>query len=96
MNSDMSEADAVRRQIAAVFEEDLHLEIPSADTDLFETGVLDSMAFVELLHGLEQRFGITVSLDDLDINHFRSVNKIAGFILHKESSQKLARTVTNA
>ena len=51
------------------------------DTDLFETGVLDSLKFVELLVQLEQQFGTRVSLDDLELDNFRSIGQIAHFIV---------------
>ena len=86
----MSKPSPVYGQIARLFEEKLHLEIPSAETDLFETGAMDSMAFVELLLQLEQEFGITVSFDDLEIENFRSVRKIAQFIATHNGVKKVA------
>jgi D-alanine--poly(phosphoribitol) ligase subunit 2 len=80
----MSEARPIDSQIARLFEEKLHLEIPSADTDLFETGALDSMAFVELLVQLEQQFGIKVSFEDLELDTFRSIKKIAEFVANHD------------
>jgi acyl carrier protein len=49
-------------------------------TDLLESGLLDSMSFVELLLQLEQRFGYTPHLVDLDLEHFRSINRIAELV----------------
>jgi D-alanine--poly(phosphoribitol) ligase subunit 2 len=62
----------------------LHLDIPSADMDLFETGALDSLAFVELLFHLEREFGIRVSLDELELDHFRTIGRIAQFVLARD------------
>ena len=45
----MSDVNALRDRSPALFADALHLDVPSVDTDLFETGVLDSLAFVELL-----------------------------------------------
>ena len=58
----------------------LRLDVPSFDTDLFDTGVLDSLAFVELLVQLEREFGVTTSVDDLEAENFRSISSIAAFI----------------
>ena len=55
-------------------------DVPSCDIDLFETGVLDSIGFVELLAALEQEFGFVFQLDDLEVDNFRSVRTIAAFI----------------
>ena|SRR5437899_11986390 len=76
----MSLSSPLNSQIGRIFEEKLHLEIPSVETDLLDTGVVDSMAFVELLNQLEQEFGITVSIEDLEIDNFRSIEKIAEFV----------------
>jgi acyl carrier protein len=48
---------------------------------LLETGRLDSVGLVELLVRLEQRFGVRVELENLEIEQFRSVAAIATFIL---------------
>jgi D-alanine--poly(phosphoribitol) ligase subunit 2 len=63
-----------------VFSGALHLDVPAFDTDLFDTGVLDSLAFVELLLQLEREFGVTTSVDDLESDNFRSIDNIAEFV----------------
>lgn len=69
-------ADVVER-LRALFLDELHLELPSADTDLLATGLLDSLAFVELMLQLESRFGVVVRLDEIDLEQFRTVRSIA-------------------
>lgn len=54
--------------------------MPAFDTDLFDAGVLDSLAFVELLLQLEREFGVTTSVEDLEPENFRSIDSIAGFV----------------
>jgi len=76
----MTATDGVRARITQVFAERLNLEVPSADTDLFESGALDSMAFVELLARLEGEFGIEVGLADVGMENFRSIDRIALFV----------------
>ena len=76
----MSDVNRLRERVAAIFSGALHLEVPSCDTDLFESGVLDSLAFVELLLRLEREFGVTTSVDDLDVATFRSISTIADFV----------------
>jgi D-alanine--poly(phosphoribitol) ligase subunit 2 len=63
-----------------VFVEALTIQVPADDTDLVETGLLDSLALVELLFAIEQRFGVDLSLGELDIENFRSVERIAAFL----------------
>jgi D-alanine--poly(phosphoribitol) ligase subunit 2 len=76
----MSDSNRLREQIAGVFAGALHLDVPAFDTDLFETGVLDSLAFVELLLQLEREFGVTTSVDDLESDNFRTIDNIAEFV----------------
>ncbi|MGH2566809.1 MAG: acyl carrier protein [Bacteroidota bacterium] len=71
---------AICGDISKIFSEKLNLEVPSFDTDLIGEGVLDSLMFVEFLLHLEQRFGVKISLEELEIDNFRSINAIAGFI----------------
>ena len=76
----MSDVNTLRERIAAIFADALHLDVPACDTDLFDTGVLDSLAFVELLLQLERQFGVTTSVDDLELENFRSIVTIADFV----------------
>ncbi len=70
----------LHQRIVGIFSAALNVEVPSADADLFEEGLLDSRAFVELLLQLEQEFGVTASVDDLDADNFRSISRIAEFV----------------
>ena len=78
----MSEDITLQDRIAVLFLKEMNLEVPSPDTDLFETGVLDSLAFVDLMLHLEQEFGVTISVESLELDNFRSIARIAGFIAH--------------
>ncbi|PYP71952.1 MAG: acyl carrier protein [Gemmatimonadetes bacterium] len=70
-------------RIGALFTDKLHIEVPSPDTDLVETGLLDSLRFVELLAHLEETFDLTVSVDDIEVEHFRTTARIAEFIARR-------------
>lgn len=76
----MSKPALIQERLNRLFLVALHVEVPSVHTDLFETGALDSLSFVELLMQLEQEFGVTTSADDLDIENFRCVARIADFV----------------
>jgi D-alanine--poly(phosphoribitol) ligase subunit 2 len=76
----MSDRTTLQRRLAQWFLESLHVELPSPETDLFETGVLDSLGFVELLLHLEQEFGVKMTLEQVDIDNFRTVERIAAFL----------------
>jgi D-alanine--poly(phosphoribitol) ligase subunit 2 len=76
----MSASHILRDEIRKVLGNDLGLDIPSAETDLLEAGILDSMSFVELVLQLENKFGIRVNFEDVDFGDFRTVEKIADFV----------------
>ena len=79
----MRDGNALAGRLARLFTDRLHTEVPAADTDLFETGILDSLRFVELLAALAEAFGIRVSVEDLEIDDFRSLSRIADFLAAK-------------
>jgi acyl carrier protein len=70
-------------RIEALFTDKLHVEVPSRHTDLVETGLLDSLRFVELLAHLEETFDLTVSVDDIEVEDFRTTARIAEFIARR-------------
>jgi acyl carrier protein len=72
--------ESLQAQICRVLNESLHIEIATPETDLLETGLLDSLGLVELLMRLEQGFGVKVDLEALDFGLFRSVATIAEFV----------------
>lgn len=76
----MSESAGLQEEIAAVFTQALKIDVPSHDTDLLATGLLDSLGFVELMLQLEQRFGIHIAMEDLEPDQFRSIASIAAFV----------------
>ena len=74
---------AIQQQVTAMFSEKLNLDVASAETDLIETGLLDSLALVELLVQLEESFDVSISTDDLELENFRSITSIAGFVMQR-------------
>ncbi|NYZ17972.1 hypothetical protein HL658_35990 [Azospirillum sp. RWY-5-1] len=66
--------------LVGLFETDLNVAVPSADTDLLEGGLLNSVTFVELVMLLEERFGVTVPIDDIEVEQFRTIHQIALFV----------------
>lgn len=76
----MADVPTLQHQIAILFEREMHLDVPTPDTDLFEAGILDSLAFVDLVLHLERTFGVTIAIESLELDHFRSITAMAGFL----------------
>jgi len=85
----MMDRVSVCSRISNIFCKELQIEPPADDANLVETGVLDSLMFVSLLLHVEQDFGVKINLEELEIENFNSVAKIANFVLaangHKPS-----------
>jgi D-alanine--poly(phosphoribitol) ligase subunit 2 len=78
-------------EIQRLFDEKLSRPVGTPDDDLFESGILDSMVLVELLLQLEQSFGLTISIADLDLDCIRTVRSIAELV----QSQTVSPAVTD-
>jgi len=77
----VSTVDAgLRRRLQDLLLERLHIEVDDPATDLLEVGLIDSLVFVDLLLLLESECGVRVSVEELEIEDFRSIDTIAAFI----------------
>lgn len=67
-----------------------NINIPdlSNDFDIFETGIVNSLFAIELMTFLEKTFSIKVTMDDLDMENFKSVAAAAGFVERKRKEAK--------
>ena len=76
----MNIATVSPQQISRLLSERVHLEVPSAEADLMELGLLDSLMLVELIASLEEEFGLHISFDEIELDDFCSVARITDFV----------------
>ena len=76
----MPSGDAVIERLHGLFLERFHIDVPAPDTDLLDTGMLDSLQLVELLLQIERVFGLRIALDAIDLEDLRSVSRLAGLV----------------
>lgn len=69
----------VETKVHRIFRESLELDV-GVDTDVIEEGLLDSLAFVQLLLALEEEFGVKVDLADLELDDFSTITSIARLV----------------
>ena len=55
------------------------------DDNLFESGIVNSLFAVQLMTFLEKSFNVEVTMDDLSMDNFESVNATSAFIERKQN-----------
>jgi acyl carrier protein len=91
----MTETSNLQDQLVKLLEKELHLIVPTAATDLFESGSLDSLVFVDLLLLLEREFRITIDMQLIEIEDFQSIESIAAYLVkHTQCLQGVGQVPT--
>jgi D-alanine--poly(phosphoribitol) ligase subunit 2 len=72
--------EVLHARLRVFFSEKLSVEVSSVDANLAQSGILDSLALVELLSYIEKEFGTEISLDDIEIEDFQSIARIAEYV----------------
>ena len=75
----MDPTDTILR-VTTLIHESLQIEVDRIDVDLIESGILDSLALVELIFQLEQEFGVTIRLEEMSVERFRTISSISELI----------------
>ncbi|MBP2657124.1 MAG: hypothetical protein H6Q69_156 [Firmicutes bacterium] len=60
------------------------------DTDIFGSGLINSLFAMQLVLFIEKEFHLKVEHDDLDIENFKSIHAITNFIQTKQSIKEPA------
>jgi methoxymalonate biosynthesis acyl carrier protein len=76
----MSQTFDRTERISELFFEAVNIEVESSDQDLIESGLLDSLSFVEMLLQIEREFGVDVGVAGFEIDDFRTVKTIAAYV----------------
>lgn len=67
----------------------LNIKVESPDQELIQSGILDSMMLVQLVMGIQERFGLEMPVEGLDFAVFNSVRNIANFISRRTAASKV-------
>ncbi|WP_035691129.1 acyl carrier protein [Azospirillum halopraeferens] len=76
----MTSPNSFETTLMNIFATDLNVAVPDPETDLIETGLINSVTFVELVMILEERFQVTVPLDEMELDQLRTVDRIAALV----------------
>ncbi|HSV66606.1 MAG TPA: phosphopantetheine-binding protein [Mycobacteriales bacterium] len=77
--------DKVVEDLRVFFSQALTGNVPGPDEDYFAQGLVNSLLALELVAHVEWRFGVSVEVEDLDLDNFRTMNRIAEFVRKKRS-----------
>ena len=70
--------EEVLDMLAEICEDDVVRE--DRDVELLDSGLIDSLAFTELLVEMEDRFGVSVSPTEVDRSDLNTPNKIISYL----------------
>jgi D-alanine--poly(phosphoribitol) ligase subunit 2 len=73
----METLSQLQQQITDIFAERFETRLDSHEVDLLESGLVDSVRIVELVLEIEQRFGVSLPFEHLEIEDFRTVFRLA-------------------
>jgi acyl carrier protein len=76
----MQATAAIVRDLTTLFREKLFIDVPSAETDLIDSGLLDSLQLVQLLLHVERDLGYRIALDEINLDDLRSLARLAHVI----------------
>jgi methoxymalonate biosynthesis acyl carrier protein len=79
LNINESVRDFIESNLIA-FDDDVTID---DDDNIFESGFVDSSVAMQLVIYVEEKFGIQVTDDDLDLINFSTINRIVQFINRK-------------
>jgi acyl carrier protein len=77
----------IAQSLRGIFTEILQVEVPPDGAGLVSKGLIDSLALVELLFQIEQRFGVTVDFEQLETHDFETLEAIEELIVRSPTSE---------
>lgn len=80
----------VVEDIRAFFASSLQGQVPGDTDDVFARGYVNSLFALQLVTFVEGRYGLTITPEDLDLDNFRTIERIAAFVVRKRSQATAA------
>jgi len=76
---------AVKETIRNFILDSINIPNLTDDDNLFESGIVNSLFAVQLMTFIEKSFNIEVTMDDLSMENFESVNATSSFVERKQN-----------
>jgi acyl carrier protein len=83
----METRSQLEREIVEIFAKRFDTRLASADVDLLESRLVDSVRLVDLVLELEQRFGIELPFEELEVEDFRTLARLAARITRSRAGR---------
>ena len=64
------------------------------DEDLLDSGILDSLAIMQLVTHIEKTYGITIKTEEIDPQYFETIQTLASFVRSKQGVSVVADSPT--
>jgi methoxymalonate biosynthesis acyl carrier protein len=74
--------DEIRGQVREYLRAGLCVDVDDG-ADIFRSGFVNSLFAVQLVMFVEERFGVTVDSEEMELGNFRSVDAVTGYVLRK-------------
>lgn len=74
----------IKEHIRNFFNKHISYKNIDDDSDIFQLGYVNSLFAMQIVNFVEKQFVISIDNDDLNINNFRTINKISQFIERKK------------
>jgi methoxymalonate biosynthesis acyl carrier protein len=74
---------SIKASIKEFISNSIQIDRIDDEEDLFDTGIVNSLFSIQLVTFVEKKFNITVTVDDLDIENFKSVSALYSFVKNK-------------
>lgn len=87
----MNDSTLIVERLGTLFSERFQIQVPSADTDLLETGILDSLQLVELLLQLEKDFGYRIDIETMELDDLRTLARLAKAVVAQTDAARSIR-----
>ena len=76
----------IKQKVASFFSAKFRAAALKDDDDIFASGFVNSLFAMQIVLFVEKEFGVSVENEDLELDNFRSVNAIAGFVARKQAA----------
>ncbi|CAN5469170.1 N/A [soil metagenome] len=79
----LTRSSTIKEKIKDFISKSISVNDVDENEDLFDSGIVNSLFSIQLVTFVEKNFGINVTVDDLDMDNFKSVNAINKFVQYK-------------